>query len=136
MSARTSRIATRALTRGTHMGIEWYTAPAPMNGAINGYMRIPADHPLAHAGDYNSINDARWGEEEPLSFNGGAGELTFCVGDEDGSVIVGFDTLHYNDYWPGDPHAPEEFSTWWTLAMVEENCRRWCWWIASKAVQR
>jgi hypothetical protein len=135
MSASAAWVVKNARTRGTHRGVDWYTAPAPMDGAVNGYMRIPADHPLART-DYSSINKAMWDGEEQPKFDGGSGELTFASDMEDGSTIVGFDTLHYQDSWPGGMFPPDEGSTRWTPELVEKNCRRWCWWLATKAVAR
>lgn len=95
-----------ALEHGTEAGIEWATVRAPLYGAVNGYARIPEDHPW-HGLGYDDIDvDA-------------PGGLTFA---RDG--WIGFDTLHGWDYWPGCPSfMRSEHSHHWTEAEVADEAR-------------
>lgn len=91
---------------GVEDGIEWATANAPLYGAINGYVKVPEDHPW-HGLDYDDID---------VEINGG---LTYA---RDG--WIGFDTLHSGDYWPGCPdYWLDDHSTQWTAALVAEETR-------------
>ena len=105
-----------ALDGGTHHGIDWCIVTAPLWGAVNGYVRIPDDHPWAGMG-YDEIHES----DPHLSVNGG---LTFASGE-----WIGFDTLHSGDFWPGSSHShfcpPGDCDcTQWTQGMVAEETKR------------
>jgi hypothetical protein len=80
--------AAKIIERGTENGVEWFTYPAPMFGAVNGYALLPEGHPWRdldlQTSDYDKGPDVHGG-------------ITF--GPKDG--WVGFDTLHAGDSWPG-----------------------------------
>lgn len=99
---------------GTENGLAWATCNAPRYGAVNGYVRIPEDHPL-HDLDYDAVM-----ERLDLSdLLGGAGELTYA---RDG--WIGFDTLHICDAWPEAPDRWEhEDSVHWTPELVANQTR-------------
>jgi hypothetical protein len=96
---------TQVVASGVEDGVEWITYPAPIYGAINGYVRLPEDHPWRGL-DYDHID---------VAVNGG---LTFHSGD-----WIGFDTLHAGDYWPGNPYGPHSGDVHWTASMVADECR-------------
>lgn len=91
---------------GVENGIEWETRRAPLYGAVNGYAHIPVGHPW-HGLDYDEID---------VRVHGG---LTFGDGE-----WIGFDTLHYGDYWPEIPYGLDASDIEWTPAMVAEQTRR------------
>lgn len=98
--------------RGVEDGIEWVTCPAPLWGAINGYVRVPDDHPW-HGLDYDD-------ERVNVTVNGG---LTFANDD-----WMGFDTLHAGDLWPdgdGSHFCPPGSCdcTVWTPELVAQETR-------------
>ena len=95
---------------GVEDGIAWVTCRAPLWGAINGYVRVPDDHPW-HGLDYDA-------EGMDPAVNGG---LTFAKGD-----WIGFDTLHAGDWWPesSGPHFHDDYCTHWTPEMVAEETRK------------
>lgn len=74
------------IDRGWTGGIEWITKPAPIFGAINGYVRLPAGHPW---------RDLDLQMEDHVDVHGG---VTYGP-TSDG--WIGFDTLHSGDWWPG-----------------------------------
>lgn len=90
---------------GVEDGIEWRTLAAPLYGAVNGYVRIPEDHPW-HGLDYDAID---------VRVHGG---ITFA---DEG--WIGFDTLHLGDYWPGMPYGENFADTHWTWEMVADETR-------------
>lgn len=96
-----------AVDSGTEEGIEWKTCRAPIYGAVNGYVRVPEDHPW-HGLDYDDID---------VDVHGG---LTYA---RDG--WIGFDTLHFGDHWPDMPEVmrDEDWGRNWTPAMVAEATR-------------
>ncbi|UIU47031.1 hypothetical protein [Microcystis phage MinS1] len=99
-----------ALQQGTEQGIDWAICQAPLYGAINGYVRVPDDHPWAGKG-YDDID---------VDCPGG---LTYARGG-----WIGFDTLHQDDLWEGGgrPHycrAGECTCTVWTADMVADAAR-------------
>lgn len=103
-----------AIDGGTHHGVEWCIVNAPMWGAVNGYVRIPADHPWDEMG-YDEIHDV----DPHLEVHGG---LTFA---RDG--WIGFDTLHAGDWWPGSDdnmHFHDDWCKHWTADEVAEETRR------------
>lgn len=96
------------IDRGVVDGIVWVTCKAPMWGAVNGYVRVPDDHPW-HGLHYDD-------EAVDVQVNGG---LTFANAD-----WIGFDTLHAGDWWPGqDLHFHDDWCTHWTEEMVAEEAR-------------
>lgn len=96
------------LDRGVEDGIVWVTCKAPLWGAVNGYVRVPDDHPW-HGLDYDN-------EAVDVQVSGG---LTYANED-----WIGFDTLHSGDYWPDSPHHfHDEWCTHWTPDMVAEETR-------------
>lgn len=92
------------LEHGTEDGIDWATVRAPIYGAVNGYVRIPEDHPW-HGLGYDDID---------VEVHGG---LTYA-----NEGWVGFDTLHAGDYWPGSPYRLEG-DRHWTAEQVAEETR-------------
>lgn len=104
-----------ALDGGRHHGIDWCVCRAPIWGAVNGYVRIPEDHPWGGMG-YDEIHES----DPHLEVNGG---LTFA---RDG--WIGFDTLHAGDYWPGERShfcsAGDCYCTHWTQDMVADETKR------------
>ncbi len=95
-----------ALDHGVERGVAWATVEAPMYGAVNGYVHIPSDHPWSDV-YYDRI---------PADVSGG---LTYGNGD-----WIGFDTLHFGDFWPGCPDDWREGSTTWTPELVVEETKR------------
>jgi hypothetical protein len=93
-----------AIDGGVEDGITWATCHAPMYGAVNGYVRLPDDHPWRHLG-YDEID-----VEAP-------GGLTYA---HDG--WIGFDTLHSGDYWPGMPPMGW-YCRHWTPEQVADETR-------------
>jgi hypothetical protein len=100
------------VSRGTEDGIAWVTCEAPLYGAVNGYVRLPAGHPWRGV----STSDI------DVDVHGG---LTFS-NDE----WIGFDALHGGDVWPEmetDRIAPHTFDPkWdrrWTPEMVATETR-------------
>lgn len=97
------------IEHGVEHGIHWVTCRAPLYGAANGYVKIPEDHPW-HGLGYDDID---------VRVHGG---LTYGGGDG----WVGFDCLHYGDYWPGQEKyglALGHADTEWTDEMVAEETR-------------
>lgn len=77
------------LAWGTESGIDWAIVDnAALPGVINGYARIPEDHPW-HNLPYNEVNDL------DLDVHGG---ITFSGGDT--GHWIGFDTAHAFDTSP------------------------------------
>jgi hypothetical protein len=102
-------IARWAIYRGEADGIDWCVCPSPVvQGAVNGYARIPAGHPWA-------------GRDRDTLRVDAPGGLTYGP-DEAG--WVGFDTTHLWDRWPDwDPGAPflrpgEAPAPLWTVEAV------------------
>lgn len=100
---------------GVADGITWAVCPAPMWGALNGYVQIPEGHPW-HGLGYDEIHEAHPG----LRVHGG---LTFA---RDG--WVGFDALHAGDMWPEQPHEhrlgrPCDCLMWTPALVVGEAVR-------------
>lgn len=89
---------------GVEDGIRWATCEAPLYNAVNGYVKIPEDHPW-HGKDYDDID---------VEVHGG---LTFAS-----YGWIGFDCLHCGDYWPGQRRFRES-DTEWDAAMVAEETR-------------
>lgn len=79
-------IKTEVKSSATYKGIPCVTALAPINGASNGYIRLPSGHPWLEV-DYIE-NSVPWGE------------ITFKRGN-----WIGFDTMHSGQYWPGSPYS-------------------------------
>ena len=77
----------QVVDHGVEQGIPWVTCRAPLYGAINGYVKIPAGHHW-HGLDYDAFDvDVHGG----LTYGGGP------------SGWVGFDCLHSGDVWPEGP---------------------------------
>ena len=77
------------VAEGVEEGIHWKLVLGGMKGHINGYVKLPKNHPFYNE-DYYDINSSG-----AISVHGG---LTYS---EDG--WIGFDTMHAYDYW-----SPEE----------------------------
>jgi hypothetical protein len=94
---------------GIEAGIQWVTCQAPLYGAVNGYVKIPAGHHW-HGLDYDDIG---------VDVHGG---LTY--GSENG--WVGFDCLHCGDVWPDGPdyERGKPYSRNWTPELVAQETRR------------
>ena len=101
----------KLVDHGVESGVQWVTCEAPLYGAINGYVKIPAGHHW-HGLDYDEIGvDVHGG----LTYGGGP------------SGWIGFDCLHFNDWWPGRRKyegAPGFSDTEWTPEMVADETRR------------
>lgn len=94
---------------GWRNGIEWCIVRAPLYGAVNGYVKIPEDHPW-YGKSYDEID---------ADVHGG---LTY--GSQDG--WIGFDTLHSGDYWPDMPDEPhfQYANRFWTEIDVKLETKR------------
>lgn len=106
------KVMNLAIAHGVEDGIEWATRPAPLYGAINGYVRLPEGHP------WRMLADIQFTDQPDVDVNGG---ITYGV-DKDG--WIGFDTLHAGDYWPGMRDTPGYYDTRWTPDMVAEEARK------------
>lgn len=93
-------IKSDALASGVEGGVAWATHPAPLYGAVNGYVRIPEGHP------WQGMECG----EVPVDAHGG---LTYRDGD-----WYGFDTLHWGDSWPDSPYC-DTGAREWTPRQVE-----------------
>lgn len=96
------------IDHGVEHGIQWVTCRAPLYGAANGYVKIPADHHW-HGLDYDEID---------VKVHGG---LTYAT--DDG--WIGFDTLHSGDVWPGCPRIESQvpWAKHWTDELVADETR-------------
>lgn len=94
---------------GVEHGIQWVTCQAPLYGAVNGYVKIPAGHHW-HGLDYDEID---------VEVHGG---LTYGGGQ---SGWIGFDCLHCGDFWPGSARYGDSLPSdrEWTAEMVAEETR-------------
>lgn len=92
--------------QGVEDGVQWAVYPAPLYGAINGYVYVPESHP-GHWKDYD--DDAF----DSIEVHGG---LTFSH-----SGWIGFDTLHSGDWWP--EMYMKGGSIHWTEGMVVEETK-------------
>lgn len=107
------RFMTQPHAAGEVGGIYWCTISAPIYGAINGYVRVPAGHPW-HRCEYHEVN---------TDVHGG---LTFAAMGDDGSKWFGFDTMHFLDYWPGMPDfMAEPPAHHWTADEVAAEAPGW-----------
>ena len=100
------------LGRGVEDGVEWFTARAPLWGAVNGYAFLPEGHPWR---DLSLQSDDY---DKGPSIHGG---ITY--GPSDG--WIGFDTLHGGDLWPESPRYGGDVS-WdrhWTADLVADETR-------------
>ncbi|WP_075510288.1 hypothetical protein [Mycobacterium ostraviense] len=95
------------IDHGVEHGIPWVTCRAPLYGAANGYVKIPAGHHW-HGLDYDAIN---------VDVHGG---LTYADGD-----WIGFDTAHCGDIWPGTPDygGPKSWDRYWDDEQVATETR-------------
>lgn len=84
------KINTDVLAHGEVDGIIWVAARAPIYGAVNGYCRVPDNHPWLNIAE-------GWDIETTVPW----GEITYRDGN-----WVGFDTLHAGQYWPGQSESP------------------------------
>lgn len=89
---------------GVYDDVRWLTASANLWGAINGYVKVPSWHPWFRL-NYRHI---------AVDVHGG---LTYGCNDRG---WIGFDTLHYRDYWPGMPVTSDK-SIHWTAADVAKH---------------
>lgn len=93
-------------------GIAYAVCKAPLYGAANGYVRIPASHPWygKHYSELPCFSDVH--------------ELTFS-----GDGWIGFDVMHACDYWPGMDAFPGPGSSnaphHWTHDLVLAETLRW-----------
>lgn len=100
------------LAHGVVDGIYWCTLPAPIYGAVNGYVMVTENHPW-HRCEYHEVN---------TDVHGG---LTFAAMGDDGNKWFGFDTMHFLDYWPGMPDfMAEPPAHHWTADEVAAEARR------------
>jgi hypothetical protein len=99
---------------GVEDGITWVTCCAPIWGAVNGYVKIPAGHLYADHGNYEGA------EILNLAHDYAPGGLTYADGD-----WIGFDTLHLGDWWPGMPEylSRREHDREWTPEAVADATR-------------
>lgn len=95
----------KVVDEGVEDGIAWATCEAPVYGAVNGYVQIPEGHPWSGL-DYDDID---------VRVHGG---LTYAD-----HGWIGFDTLHYGDYWPGVPYGLDSSRIEWTPGMVAMEAR-------------
>lgn len=95
-----------ALEGGVRNGIWWCVARNTVFGSVNGYVRVPDDHPL-HGLDYDELDD--------IDVHGG---VSFADGD-----WIGFDTAHFGDYWPGMPEFMQDGHHWTKEEAVAETLR-------------
>jgi hypothetical protein len=93
-------INTEVLANGEHEGFPWVAARAPLYGAVNGYVRLPDNHPWLHTEEYIE-NSIPWGE---LTYNRGN--------------WIGFDSLHSGQHWPEQTYGPFDGDTIMTEEMV------------------
>ena len=100
-----------AIEHGVHEGIAWAVVEAPMYGAMNGYVRVPENHPWFRLG----YSDP---ELSGVEVHGG---LTYD--DQDG--WIGFDTLHSGDYWPSAPdfYRESQWARHWDQRQVASETR-------------
>lgn len=125
MSTPTPPEAFDVISSGVEDGVHWFTAYAPMWGAVNGYAHLPEGHPWRGL-DYAEIPHADEDEGvEGVSVNGG---LTYASGE-----WVGFDTLHFGDYWPEAPGSFRPGDTQWTPGLVADEARSLARQIARRA---
>jgi hypothetical protein len=107
-------ITTEVVDAGEINGIHWVSAKAPLFGAVNGYVRLPDNHPwLAVENGYEIENSIPWGE------------ITYMKGN-----WIGFDSLHSGQYWPsedryntrfdGDTPMTAEMVIGWTKQLAQE----------------
>lgn len=89
---------------GTHRGIEWGIADAPIYGAVNGYVRLPEDHPWLADTDNVPAH----------------GRITYGP---DRDRWIGFDTLHAGDKWPDSPDHGYVAKEWTRDLVIEETKR-------------
>lgn len=110
------------IDQGEVDGIEWRTAKASLYGAVNGYVRIPDDHPWAPQG--TRAEGYLWYDDERLADVVVHGGLTF------GGTFkgwpgnwIGFDTLHLGDVWPGTPDywRNDPITREWTPELVTKE---------------
>lgn len=99
------------LDSGVEAGIEYATLHAPLFGAVNGYIRLPKDHP------WRALEDIQSSGMPDVDVSGG---ITYGV---DSGGWIGFDTLHAGDYWPGSMFGPDEGDKHWTPEMVADEAR-------------
>jgi hypothetical protein len=83
-------IGTEVLASGEIDGILWAAARAPLYEAVNGYVRVPDNHPWLDAGD----------EYEGLETDVPWGGFTYHKGN-----WFGFDSLHAGQWWPAEGSA-------------------------------
>ena len=83
------QIITEVLASGEVDGIVWVAARAPLYNAVNGYIRVPDNHPWKGNEDYEGLDTAvPWGH------------FTYMRGN-----WLGFDTLHAGQWWPAEADA-------------------------------
>lgn len=84
--------AEQIIASGSIGDIDWVAYPAPMFGAVNGYVRLPDDHPWLDReqfpDDWDIPTEVPWGE------------ITYRA-----KNWIGFDTMHHGQVWPGSPFA-------------------------------
>lgn len=115
----------QVIDKGIEDGIHWVTAAAPFEGAVNGYVQLPENHPWL---DYELQFDG-----PDIDVHGG---ITFGPTDE---RWIGFDTLHAGDSWPVGPDIPDraaktlsrlasyvldDYSRTWTAEAVADETRK------------
>lgn len=92
-------IGTPVVASGEIDGIPWVAARAPRYGAVNGYVRVPDNHPWLDVTDYIDIECIE--TEVPW------GGFTYHKGN-----WFGFDSMHAGQWWPAEAeifsHGPYE----------------------------
>jgi hypothetical protein len=100
---------------GTIGDIDWVAYPAPLYGAVNGYVRLPDGHPWLDQekfpNDWDIPTEVPWGE------------ITYR-----NKGWIGFDSLHHGQVWPDSPHAYGD-----TPNMCEQDVIDWAEQLAGEA---
>jgi len=100
-------ITNEVVASGEYEGIPWVAARAPLYGAVNGYVKLPAGHPWLDVQErWEIVNSIPWGE------------ITYGSG-----RWIGFDTLHSGQYWPSEDRWNRQYDG--DTLMTEEMVIGW-----------